>query len=83
MVAPGGKTAYFLDTLLGAVTPIHLATRTVGGPIPSGNGSHTMLFGQGASIGYLIESHLVVLLNTATNTTLRPIKMPTTIIDWG
>ena len=82
-IAPGGKTAYFLDTLLGAVTPINLATRTAGEPIPSGKGSYTVLFGQGASIGYLIESHQVVPLNTATNTTLRPIKMPTTVIDWG
>jgi len=41
-----------------------------------------MLFGQGASIGYLIESDQVVPLNTATNTTLRPIKVPT-VIDWG
>jgi DNA-binding beta-propeller fold protein YncE len=81
-IAPGGKTAYFLDTLLGAVTPIDLATRTAGAPIPSGKGSYTMLFGQGASIGYLIESDRVVPLNTATNTTLRPITMPT-VIDWG
>jgi len=28
------------------------------------------------------ESDQVVLLNTATNTTLRPIKVPT-VIDWG
>ena len=40
-----------------------------------------MLFGQGASIGYLIGSHQVIPLNTATNTTLRPIKLPT-VIDW-
>jgi hypothetical protein len=81
-IAPGGRTAYFLDTLLGAVTPIHLATRTVGRPIPSGDGSYAMLFGQGASIGYLIESGQVVPLNTATNRTLRPIKLPR-IIGWG
>jgi len=64
------------------VIPIHLTTRTVGRPIPSGQGSFTMLFGQGASIGYLIESGRVVPLNTATNTTLRPIRLPT-IIDWA
>ena len=81
-ITPGGKTAYFLDTLLGAVTPINLATRTAGEPIASGKGSYAMLFGQGASIGYLIESDQVVPLNTATNTTLRPIKVPT-VIDWG
>jgi hypothetical protein len=33
-------------------------------------------------IGYLIESRQVVPLNTATNTTLRPIKLPA-VIDWG
>jgi len=81
-IAPGGKTAYFVDTLRGAVTPIRLGTRTAGEPIPSGEGSFTMLFGQGASIGYLIESDQVVPLNTATNTTLRPITAPT-VIDWG
>ena len=81
-IAPGGRTAYFFDTLLGAVTPIHLATRTAGRPIPAGAGSYAMLFGQGTSIGYLIESSRVVPLNTATNTTLRPIKLPA-VIDWG
>lgn len=81
-VAPHGKTAYFLDTLRGAVTPIRLATHTVGEPIPSGKGSYTMLFGHGASIGYLIESQQVVPPNTATNTTLPPIKLPT-VIGWG
>ena len=45
-------------------------------------GRYTMLFGQGASIGYLIGSRQVIPLNTATNTTLRPIKLPT-VIDWG
>jgi DNA-binding beta-propeller fold protein YncE len=87
VVAPGGKTAYFLDTMRGAVTPIDLATGTVGRPIPTGNGPYhgspyTILFGQGASIGYLIKSDQVVPLNTATNTTLPPIKLPT-IISWG
>ena len=81
-VAPGGKTAYFLDTLLGVVTPIHLATHTAGRPILSAKGSYTMLFGQGASIGYLIESDGVVPLNTATNTTLPSIKLPA-VMDWG
>jgi hypothetical protein len=41
-----------------------------------------MLFGQSASIGYLIESHQAVPLNTATTTILRPIKVPT-VVDWG
>lgn len=82
VLAPDGKTAYYLDTLRGAVIPIHLATRTVGEPIPTGNGSFTMLFGHGASIGYLVESQQVLPLNTATNTTLPPIKLPT-VIDWG
>ncbi len=41
-----------------------------------------MLFGQGASIGYLIKSHQVVPMNTAANTILRPIKVPT-VMDWG
>lgn len=82
VIAPDGKTAYFLDTLLGEVTPINLATRTAGEPIATGRGSYTMLFGQGASIGYLIESDQVVPLNTATNTTLRPIPMPR-VMDWG
>ena len=82
VIAPGGKTAYFLDTMRGAVMPIHLATDTVGKPISSGNGpyhggAYTLLFGQDASIGYLIKSDRLVPLNTATNTTLRPIKLPT------
>jgi YVTN family beta-propeller protein len=83
VIAPDGKTAYFLDTLRGGVTPIDLATLTAGKLIPSGGASYTMLFGQGAAIGYLIESNQVVPLNTATNTTLPPIKMPATVIDWG
>lgn len=41
-----------------------------------------MLFGQGASIGYLIESDQVVPLNTANNTTLRPIPM-SRVMGWG
>lgn len=82
VIAPDGKTAYFLDTLLGAVTPINLATRTADKPIATGHGSSTMLFGQGASIGYLIESGQVVPLNTATNATLRPVKLPT-VISWA
>jgi len=41
-----------------------------------------MLFGQGASIGYLIESDGVITLNTATNTTLPRIKLPA-VMDWG
>ena len=45
-------------------------------------GRYTMLFGQGASIGYLIGSRQVIPLNTATNTTLRPIRLPA-VIDWG
>ena len=82
VIGPHGETAYFLDTLRGRVIPIHLASHTVGEPIPSGKGSYTMLFGHGASIGYLIESQQVVPLNTITNTTLPPIKLPT-VIDWG
>jgi YVTN family beta-propeller protein len=82
VLAPDSKTAYFLDTLRGAVTPIRLASHTVGKPIPSGKGSYAMLFGHGASTGYLIQSQQVLPLNTATNTTLRPIKLPT-VIDWG
>jgi hypothetical protein len=59
----------------------------VGMPIPTGNGPYhggpeDLLFGQGASIGYLIKSDLVVPLNSATNTTLRPIKLPA-IIGWS
>jgi len=81
-IAPDGKTAYFTDTLRGLVTPIDLATHTAGKPISSGKGSFTVLFGHGASIGYLIESQQMVPLNTATNTTLSPIKLPT-VIDWG
>jgi YVTN family beta-propeller protein len=81
-IAPGGKIAYFTDTLRGLVTPIDLATHTVGKPVSSGKGSFTVLFGHGASIGYLIESQQIVPLNTATNTTLPPIKLPT-ILDWG
>ncbi len=87
VIAPSGKTAYFLDTMRGAVIPIHLATGTVGKPIPSGNGpyhggSKTLVFGQGASIGYLIKSDRVVPLNTATSTILPPIKLPT-VIGWS
>jgi DNA-binding beta-propeller fold protein YncE len=81
-IAPGEKTAYFTDTLRGLVTPIDLATHTVDKPISSGKGSFTVLFGHGASMGYLIESQQIVPLNTATNTTLPPIKLPT-ILDWG
>jgi hypothetical protein len=81
-IAPGGKTAYLTDTLLGAVTPIDLATHTAGTPIASGAGAYTILFGQGASIGYVIGEHQVVPLNTVTDTTLRPIKVPL-VMDWG
>lgn len=81
-IAPGGKTAYFTDTLLGEVTPINLATRTAGQPIASGKGSYTIVFGQHASIGYLMESEQVLPLNTTTNTTLRPIKIRG-VMDWG
>jgi YVTN family beta-propeller protein len=81
-IAPGDKIAYFTDTLRGLVTPIDLATHTVGKPISSGKGSFTVLFGHGASIGYIIESQQIVPLNTATNTTLPPIKLPT-VMDWG
>jgi hypothetical protein len=55
----------------------------VGKPIASGEGSFTMLLGQGASIGYLIETGRVVPFNTATNATLPPIKLPADVIDWG
>ncbi len=84
VIAPGGKTAYFLDTLHSAVTPIHLATDTVGKPIASGDGpyhggSQTLLFGQDASIGYLVKSDRLVPLKSATNTLLRPIKFPALI----
>jgi len=87
VITPGGKTAYFLDTMRGAVIPIRVATHTMGKPIPSGNGpyhggSYTMLFGQGASIGYLIKSDRVVPLNTATNTIMPAIKLPR-VIGWG
>jgi YVTN family beta-propeller protein len=82
VLAPHGKTGYFLDTLRGVVTPIHLSTRTEGKPIPAGEGSYTILFGHDASIGYLIESQQVLPLNTVTNATLPPIKLPT-VIDWG
>ena len=81
-IAPNGRTAYFTDTLRGLVTPIDLANHTVDKPISSGKGSFTVLFGHGASMGYLIESQQIVPLNTATNTTLPPIKLPT-ILDWG
>jgi YVTN family beta-propeller protein len=87
VISPGGKTGYFLDTMLGAVIPIDLGAGSVGMPIPTGNGPYhggpeDLLFGQGASIGYLIKSDLVVPLNSATNTTLRPIKLPA-IIGWS
>jgi YVTN family beta-propeller protein len=87
VLAPGGKTAYFFDTQRSAVIPIHLATDTAGKPIPTGNGpyhggSDALVFGRGASIGYLIKSDRVVPLNTATNTTLPPIKVPA-IIGWS
>jgi hypothetical protein len=45
-------------------------------------GAYTILFGQGASIGYVIGEHQVVPLNTVTDTTLRPIKVPL-VMDWG
>jgi YVTN family beta-propeller protein len=84
VIAPGGKTGYVLDTMRSAVTPIHLASFTVGKPIPSGSGpyhggSQALFFGQDATIGYLIKSDRLVPLNTATNTTLRPIKFPALI----
>ncbi len=87
VVAPRGKTAYFLDTMRGAVIPIHLRADTAGKPIPTGNGphhggSHALFFGHGAAIGYLIKSDRVVPLNTATSTTLPPIKLPA-IIGWS
>lgn len=87
VIAPDGKTAYLLDTMRGAVIPIHLATDTVGKPIPTGNGpyhggSQALFFGESASIGYLIKSDRVVPLNTATSTTLRPIRFPS-VIGWG
>ncbi len=68
VVAPRGKTAYFLDTMRGAVIPIHLGADTAGKPVPTGNGpyhggSHTLFFGQDAAIGYLIKSDRVVPLN--------------------
>ncbi len=60
--------------------PLHLPA-VAGGPIPSVKGSYTILFGQAASIGYVIESDHVVPLNTVTNTTLRPVKLPL-VMDW-
>jgi YVTN family beta-propeller protein len=81
-IAPGGKTGYFTDTLLGQVTPINLATRAAGQPIASGKGSYTILFGQHASVGYLMEFEQVVPLNTTNNTTLRPIKIRG-VMGWG
>ncbi len=77
-----GKTAYLTDTLLGAVTPSISPPTPAGAPIPSGAGAYTILFGQGASIGYLVGEHQIVPLNTVTNTTLRPIKLPL-VMDWG
>ncbi len=46
-----------------------------------GPGAYAILFGQGASIGYVIGEHQVVPLNTVTDTTLRPIKVPL-VMDW-
>ncbi len=42
-------------------------------------GSQTLLFGQDASIGYLVKSDRLVPLKSATNTLLRPIKFPALI----
>jgi YVTN family beta-propeller protein len=87
VIAPGGKTAYFLDTMRGTVIPIHVAADTEGKPIPTGTGPYhggadDLVFGPDAAIGYLIKSDRVVPLNSATNTTLPPIKLPA-IIGWS
>ena len=60
------------------------AHRTAGPDGPHANGVRGPLHDavrSGPSIGYLIGSRQVIPLNTATNTTLRPIKLPT-VIDW-
>jgi hypothetical protein len=46
---------------------------------PYHGGVHTLLFGQGASIGYLVKSDRLVPLNAATNAILRPVKFPALI----
>ena len=61
------------------------AHRTAGPDGPRADGVRGPLHDavrSGASIGYLIGSRQVIALNTATNTTLRPIRLPA-VIDWG